>query len=503
MHRCNSLYMNVSSFTQLKSALSSGQDIKLTKDIPILEPITISPGRFIEFGNYKFLSRGKSIMFNGAFEAFRRQYFSGFGPGDIKGTFSSSEVFPEWWGLTPQRNEIAINCAIQSFQLANCGHKVSLASGYYYVSGPIDLRASLSYLVGACSGGTFIVATELWTADFEDAMFWTDYISVEPKCHAALVWIGSKEPANQSFRTGVKGVTINAFNAAIKYPDKKISCISSTGYVEENSIIEDVCLNGFSGFGIGFTNKFGVSTTNGLSIRNFWITGSISKHAVGIHIPPHSGVASIRDGTLDLRISEGSAKNGITWPTYGMVVGGAHTTIDNIHIEGCGVGIFVQSTDAPCSVSISNISTQKLMDYGMEFADEDIPLIPAPSIDEQKLLYPGADDPYYHKYSSAIIIGRVAKYYNSSKAFSVTAITSNIRNHGRCKYLIRDGLYDKHISPFGMGQYPNSGNGSITFYARKEGFVSQDSSNFPFGGGDMNFRNKFFSNETGFTSHLV
>lgn len=481
--------MNVSSFTQLKSALSTGQDISLTKDIPILEDINIPQGKFITFGQYKFLSRGRKITFNGGFDGFRKQYFSGFSPGDIKGTFSASEVFPEWWGLIKDRNEIAINSAIQSYQHAYCGHKVSLSSGYYYVSSPIDLRVSLSYLIGAGSGATFIVATNDWTGKFESSNFWTNYTSVQDNYHSSIVWIGSVEPANQSFRTGIKGVAINAFNASIKHQGKRISCISSTGYVEENSVIEDVCLNGFSGFGIGFTNGVGVSTVNGLSIRNFWITGSISKESVGIHIPPHSGVASIRDGTIDVRIGKESADNGIEWPTYGMVISGAHTSIDNLHIEGCGVGIFVESTDAPCSVSISNISVVHLMDYDMQFYDQDTPLIPAPSLNDQRLKFPGVQDNYYHKYGSAIIIGRNPVNYASSLAYNVSAVISNIRNQGRCKYLLRDSLYNVQFSPFGKGQYPNHGTSVLTYYVRPEGFVDSVDT-FPYGDSSYDFRNR-------------
>lgn len=490
---------NVSSFSQLKTALNiPGASIKLLKDIPIIEPISIPRGSNIQFGAFKFLGRSKSIVFDGSFEGFRQQYFFGFKPGEIKGSFSSSEIYPEWWGLEPDKNEIAINCAIQSFQHTYLGHKVSLASGYYYVSGPIDLRTSLSYLVGASSGATFIVATNKWESKFEDSNFWNHYTKIDPKSHAAIIWIGSVYPANQSFRTGVKGLSIHAWEAAKKYPDKYISCISSTGYIEENSVIEDVCLSGFSGFGIGATNGYGISTINGLSIRNFWITAPVFKTSVAIHIPRHSGVAAIRDGTIDVRIGESNLKDGMDWPTYGMVISGAHTVVDNLHIEGCGVGIFVESTDTPCSVSISNISVTHLMDYGMKYFDEETPNDPAPGLAQQKIDFPGLEHKFYNKYSSAIVIGRTPIFYASSLAYNVTATISNVRNSGRCKYLLRDGLYNVHFSPFGRGQYPNQGRAALTYYARAEGFVPSEGA-YPYGAGSPDDVNQFTSNPTGLT----
>lgn len=476
--------MNVSSFTQLKTALAGADpDIKLTKDIPILEPITIPKGKFITFGSCKFLGRGKSVVFDGGFDGWRKQYFSGFQAGEIKGSFSAGEVYPEWWGVDPQKAEIAINCAIQSYQHAYCGNRVSLAAGYYYVSGPIDLRATLSYLVGAASGATFIVATDEWNGKWEDWNFWKS----EKETHCAMIWMGSVEPANQSFRTGVRGVTINSYRAAMKHVGKRVSGISSTGYIEENSIVNDIGITGFSGFGIGLTNN-SISTVNGLSISNFWITNAIGKEAVAIRIPPHAAVASIRDGTIDARIGKEAADNGAEWPTYGMVVSGAHSVVDNVHIEGCGVGILAESAGPAASIAISNISTNHLMDYGMRYYNEPVPIAPAPSIEEQKKAFPGANHPYYSQYSTAVMIGRSPASYAASKAYNIAPVISVVRNQGRCKYLLRDGDYN--ISPFGRGQYPNSGCAALVFYARPESF-EKAVGEFPYGDGSANFRNQF------------
>jgi hypothetical protein len=104
-----------------------------------------------------------------------RQLFSGFNPGDVRGSFGHiHEVYPEWWGLETDagktevdggRHDRAINCAIrsveaaspryspaapfESFIAARVGRVVALAPRTYYVSAPLDLSGVSSQLRGA------------------------------------------------------------------------------------------------------------------------------------------------------------------------------------------------------------------------------------------------------------------------------------------------------------------------------------------------------------------
>jgi hypothetical protein len=308
-----------------------------------------------------------------------------------------------------------------------------------------------------------------------------------------MIWIGGNVPGVQTFRTGVKGVEVNAWHASHSHPGRYVSCLSSTGGVEENTVGEDLLLSYFTGFGVGFSNS-SISTVNGLSLRNFWITGAMGRNSVPLYCPMHAGVMSIRDGTVDVRVSRGDA---FTWPAIGIVAGGAHTVLDNLHIEGCGTAIYVEGRDAPTSVDISSIATNHLMEPGMTYFDEPFPELPPPTISEQQAAYPGSTDPWLTKYSSAVIIGRHPSNYQSSKAYNVTANIRTVRNLGRCKYLLRDHLYGEHYTPFGKGQYPNSGRAVLPPYSRGEGFIAQPATaTFPYpdGTGNASTRNNLITN---------
>jgi len=86
------------------------------------------------------------------------------------------------------------------------------------------------------------------------------------------------------------------------------------------------------------------------------------------------------------------------------------------------------------------------------------------------------------------LLGRTPGSFSASKAYNLAAVITNIRNQGRCKYLLRDGEFE--ISPFGRGQYPNSGCAALTFYVRQEGFTDARGE-YPYGDGTQNARNGF------------
>jgi len=295
-----------------------------------------------------------SVQLHGRIVApeWHRQYFSGFNPGDIRGSFGVvHEVYPEWWGLvgtghTDGLHDRAINCAIRSIEAGSPhyspapfesfiearqeagGRVVALAQRTYWISAPVDLSGTSSQLRGAGAARTTLKATSTWDQTSKawiDCAVWQHVGERPPSTnaypnlmnHSALVWIGGGFPdSGQSFHTSVRGVTLDGYYAIRSSRAKnglgRVSGISSKGWVEENTLLEDVSITNFTGLGVGFPQRMPltlggqnrIATVNGLTLRNFWITGGIRRDAYPIYFTHHAGVATIQDGTIDCRRTE-------------------------------------------------------------------------------------------------------------------------------------------------------------------------------------------------------
>ena len=560
----------IKAFSSLKAALSdkTTENINLGADITVEESILIPQGKTITSNSWRLVEKEKdvSILFYGELNCGRSQVFEGFEPGDIKGTFSTNRVFPEWWGLVGSnyddgRHEIAINSAINSYQMGWNGNTVSLAAGIYYVGGPIDLRGSASKLVGAGSGATRVNATKNWKPDkWDSSNFWSywkkhgqaEFIAVEnkdgkalfkfakggtsdfvvggeaevtdsknyngkwdvleipdessmvlnvkyedapfeiltglvtpvtldsvmesgPESHSAMIWIGGKTkfPSSQTFFTGVEGLSVSAYYPIRKFPNKRISGISWTGYVEELSFIRDVGVVSFSGFGIGGAHPSNITTVNGLTASNFFLSDATRRGAVGFFAAGHGGVVAIRDGTMDFRVdksesTEGNSEYKKTWPQFGILAAGAHTDINNIHFESVGNAIHVYSWGGAGSVTISNCDLNHGMDWRMRYHGDDFYKIK----DQPALLKQEMDDNYKdtHRFmfhnSCLVSLGRTMGEYNAGSNYNSNVSIRNIRTLDNSVYLLRDWQYGIHV--YGNGSYrnPNEGGNSITSYDR-------------------------------------
>ena len=458
--------------------------ISLSSNILVTSDLYLPPGKEINPNSFKFVSAGGKIIFDSYLNAGRRQVFQGFTEGEIRGTFGRP-VFPEWWGLIPENHDIAINCAIRSYLYADRGNTISLNAGNYIVSSSIDLRESLSQLEGQGCGATHILTSKNYSPKFEDSQYWTK--TLDPESHSAIIWIGSKgHNGGQSFRTNIRGISVDGYNACLKWPEKRISIIANTGWVEENHIIEDVHLTSFTGFGIGFNHPRSISTVNGLAIRNFWISRAMRRDSVPILIPAHAGVCSIRSGTIDCRLDkhvskawEIEPKNDKPefvrdWPLFGIIARGAQTIIEGVHLEGMGIGIYVMSTDSPSSVKISCVTGYFLMDENMAYFNDPVRKLGLPPTLVEQEATNGSDhlDEFYFRYSSIVAIGRQKGIYNSAVNHNSIVKTDNIRSLGYCKYLLRDWTYRKEYTKIKMAQqYPNSEASALLEYDRAEPYA--------------------------------
>ena len=479
----------VKSFDSLVSGLVDAQiqQIVLGGDITLTDSITFPRGKTIIPNSWHFKEGVKdvTVIFDSYLEAGRTKVFHDFEPGDIRGSFT--EVFPEWWGLTGSsyddgQHDIAINSAISTFKPGIYGNTVSLSSGIYYVSKPIDLRGSLSRLVGAGSGATKIYATKTWEpSKWDDCNFWANWNLSEldtqmesgPESHSALVWIGAEKnsPTAQSFFTGVSGLSLSGYFPVRKFPNKRISGISWTGYLEELSSIRDVGITTFSGFGIGGSHPSNITTVNGLTISNFFLADATRRGAVGVFAPPHAGVMAIRDGTMDFRIGRdesviGNSVYKKTWPQFGILAAGAHTAIDNIHFEGTGNAIHVYSWAGAGGASISNCDLIHGMDGAMRFYDDFENRVNDQPAQIGQDIVSDPEQSFIFRYSCLVSLGRSPGEYSAALNYNSTVTISNICTLDQTVYLLRDWAYGVHIYGNGNFRFPNEGGNRIAAYQR-------------------------------------
>lgn len=477
----------VNNFEQLQAATlnTNVPRIILGSDIVITSNITIPRTHSIVFNGYRFKeASNQNVYFWGNVVAGREQIFQDWEASDIKGPFNGTPVMPEWWGLQDGHHDIAINCAISSYVPAYLGVVVSLGSGPYNISSPLDLSASIGCIKGTGDGRTRIDSTSHWSKDsFIACPLWGAGLN-----HSSLVWLGNGVAGVQTFRTGIEGVTLNGYNASIANPTKRISCISSKGCMEENTFIRNVGATLFTGVGIGFPvhSNVGMAVINGLIIEGAWITQGMKRDAYPVYFEHHTVVARLSDFTIDAALPKVNSLAAdipptfvMDWPRYGIIAKGLHLNISDGHIEGVQVGIFIEQSNGISNIDVERIDVNHLMRGNMVYYDEPIegytvnPTSP-PSLKKQIQDFPPnarRTRPFLDHYSAAILIGQ-NPIINPVDGLNLkdSCTLKNIASIGQCDYLLRDCVYGIHKTAFGQGQLPNTATATLPPYFRTNSF---------------------------------
>lgn len=512
---------NVQTQSQLQAAFAETDAliIYVRADITLSTILTMDDSKTLVMGNFQFIqSSGGGLVLYGSLVADRCQIFSGFTAGQIVGTFGRVDVYPEWWGLADNNHDIAINCAIRASTLANnintgtvtnnYGIKVSLANRVYNVSAPLDMSAKSVTLEGAGSGLTFIFATTAWDATWVKADVWGE--ATGPVNHAAMIWIGgdllgsSGGADTRTYLSKVKGVYINCYNAAYPYRltgAKRVSGISSKRWVEECSVIHDVIVENSTGFGIGFCQHratggdwsggaTGEAVINGLSIRDFWITGRTFRDAYPMYFSQWTNNCCVDTGTIDMSMSKAISDEWnvaplanppdpqpawiVTYPLVGIKAQG-NLSISNVHIEGSVIGIHVEENGGGGNnININRINFWQLQDpargakyyldgrSGLDFTSE-AQVLSTNLVTENYAL----DSPRYFGYGCGVLISKTLSSYNSACNTKDRVTINNINAAGGVTYLLRDAMYNKNIRAYGQGQEPTlQGWAGISYYSR-------------------------------------
>ena len=491
-------------FTQAEflAALAEAGDLVIRLCANIVLPsgtTTIGFGKGIEFAGFKLIKGSGSLLgFFGECLASRRQIFSGFIAGDIVGTFGGTDVFPEWWGLETGYHDRAINAAVRASSLATNGFgiKVSLANRVYDVSAPIDLSSRAVTLEGAGSNLTYLRSTANWTPTWIKAEVWG--AGGGPANHAAMIWIGSDlgQGSNSSYRTKVKGMEIQCYNAAFIHRTGgllRVSGISSKGFVEECSVITDVVVGGASGFGIGFCRHRtagsnwadplvdrGAATINGLDISSCWIVGATFTDFYGMYFSGWTNNCTVRNVTVDVGLAKSvSAQHGVpvasdTTPEgtaiyvapawiqdypHTAIYAAGYITLTDIHIEGSVIGIFIPEIGGASNVVATNIKAFAMMDRARGAVYE---------LDGKSGANPPTPHTDYYGYGAAVLIaGASETAATPTLNWKGSATLTSVSTNGACCYLVRDAAYGINRSMYGMGQFPLGGlGGRFSFYTR-------------------------------------
>jgi hypothetical protein len=451
--------------------------IALERSIVLTKPVTITKDTELVPGNFYFIQGGAAtVVIDGPLNAGRVPVFVGFSPGQIKGTFGGNPKLPEWW--QSERDDIAINCAIQSTprELRNIGHVVSLGAREYHVSRPLTLSGTLTELQGAGMWKTHLITTPQWTGDWRSSSEWPANPDGSGN-HAAVVWIGSVLPmTNNSFFTGVRGVTIHCDQAAVaNAPHRRVSGISSTGWCEEGTEISDVTVQNATAAGIGFpAHESGVTILNGVRISKVWITGAMMRDAYGMLFTQHAGNVVVDGFTIDMTLPKSnSAEYGVafpwdptvhprpafisTWPKVGIRAMG-DIDIRNGHFEGMLAAVEVAQSYGLNAVSLHNLNARGLMDANQVWTH-----------DGRRATTAQPDTTPLWACGSLVILSSVDWDLDRNHKDRLNA--SRLVSQGACGFVLRDMANNLHVSAYGQGQYPEQSTGGISSFVRGPAWV--------------------------------
>jgi hypothetical protein len=441
--------------------ITLGQSIRVTK--PLTIPVTVE---FVP-GLYMLVQGGAAtIQLDGELVAGRQPVFVGFAPGEVRGLFGGEPKLPEWWQSA--NDDIRINCAIQSGSRAhNIGNVVSLRLGQYFVSRPLDLGGTSTDLIGAGMWKTHIITTENWTASGLHTHEWPANPSGAGN-HAAVIWIGSAVPmTNNSFFTGVRGVSIHCYEAALaNAPHRRVTGISSAGWCEEGTEIHDVSVSNATGAGIGFpAHESGVAVLNGLRVTKTWIVGAMMRDSYGMLFPQHSNNVVVDGATVDMTLPKmNSAEYATgspvypaprfvsTWPRTAIRAMG-NMSVSNVHIEGALWGVEVAQNYGINAISVDRINARGLMDANQVWAHDG-----RRSTTEQPASTPLS--------ACGAVVAFTSIDWDVTRNYKDRFFGTNLVSNGTCGFVLRDIVNNVNVSAYGQGQYPDQATGGVSEYVR-------------------------------------
>jgi hypothetical protein len=297
---------------------------------------------------------------------------------------------------------------------------------------------------------------------------------------SSVIYIGgtTDDSDGTTFMTAVEGVYVDATDATIANPLKRISAISWTNWVEEGSYVRDVIIHGYSGFGIGGESVTGTSVINYLEITHFHMGAGLRRGALPIFIPLHAINVRINTGTINCTVPQTHTRAAVEpmdyiyeWCQFGLLLAGAHTVVEGVHVEGVGNAFHIYTGDiGGISVTLTGCDHSSLMDRGMvytEDTDNRRDYVPDFTTDQYTNDNLGSRAGYLFHYKCGVSIGGLPGIAGvTAIGYRQTVTLNGYGSAGRGGYLLRDWCFNQNVTGYGWGQFPNSPNKRIGFYSR-------------------------------------
>jgi hypothetical protein len=417
----------------------------------------------------------------------------------------------------------------------NFGIKVSLSNFRYDVSAPIDLSSMAVTLEGQGEGLTFLRSTANWNATWLKTDVWGTDTGPANHAAMVWIGgdlTGTFPYDARTYRCQVIGLTIECDAASFAHRangegggPRRVSGISAKRWVEEGNAIRNVTVQTASGFGIGFSQHKAMSSIgsvggwqaaviNGLSIRDFWIVGPTFRDAYPMYFSQWTNNCSVDTGTigpsLAKSISADHAKNTspsgtppgfdttpegtttytganapawiVDYPLIGFKAQG-NMSISNVHFEGVVIGVHCEyNSSGGNSITLTNLNFLSFHDpirgsvyindgrSGIDFAtDGDAAAASAYNVNNSNTTL------RYFGYGCGVLISKGPFMTGTSQVeynYFDRVVINGIHGAGGVTYLLRDALYGKNITAYGMGPVPTASGGGISFYSRGNGYAN-------------------------------
>ena len=300
----------------------------------------------------------------------------------------------------------------------------------------------------------------------------------------SLVWIGAKSNVGSSptFYTGVQGMYIAGISAvrAAASVNKRIHLIAWSSGIEENTILKDLNMNGFTGFGIGGEEAGGDGSLviNGLLVESVHMTGGCRRSALPVYVTHDiAGMCRFSEVTINMGLDRDESRLWAQAPAYpapayikecpqfGFFVSGYHTVISNCHVESVTTPYYAyNNAESGCNVILIGCDHNNLvnlqMAYTWDYAKAMTGYPPTRAWQE-------ANDArgFLLHHPCGVTCGEFPE--GGTHRFTSGQLTViGYKSFGTGQYVLRDMDYDVQFTAHGTWKYPNTTYSEVPFYSR-------------------------------------
>ena len=344
-------YVPVDNFSELSAAITAGRDVEVREVITVASSFTIPVGtRVLVHDAGGFFVTGTAVLtMNGSpigWGDYQQVFFGGSSgstvPGQVVGSFDDSPRSINWFGAQTGSSfdsVSAINSALKAFTTGGAPVEVVVPAGQYYVGSEIDMSDPSNYgtvLRGHGRAASIIKALPA----FAGTVFPSDEYT---NGTMTIVRIGTTFPNYGSFGCTIRNLQFDGFEYA---GGLRLSAIYQLFFSEEFFTIDQVTIQGYTGFGIGIGQDGETTATTRMDINGFHVTNCEIHYAKSHSLLDGSAIPVNVTGGRNFVMSNCTVfgyydSNALAteWLPSVIKLRNSNFTISNIHTEG-GIVVF-------------------------------------------------------------------------------------------------------------------------------------------------------------------